>query len=69
MKSRPGWWNVVDMRRLGPIESPEVQATHERLMALVIERQAKGTIHIVANSLSPCRCAAWAATAAWSRTT
>jgi methyl-accepting chemotaxis protein len=51
MKSRPGWWNVVDMRRLGPIESPEVQATHERLMALVIERQAKGTIHIVANSL------------------
>jgi methyl-accepting chemotaxis protein len=50
-KSRPGWWNVVDMRRLGPIESPEIQATHERLMALVIERQARGTIHIVANAL------------------
>jgi hypothetical protein len=39
------------MRKLGPIESPEIQATHERLMAMVPERQAKGTIHIVANSL------------------
>jgi methyl-accepting chemotaxis protein len=51
LDNRPGWWNVVDMSRLGPIRDPEVQHVHERLMGLVVQQGAEATIHVVANPL------------------
>ena len=47
----PGFWNVVDMRRLRPVDSPVVQSVHERMMALVLRRGVAGTVHVVANPL------------------
>jgi methyl-accepting chemotaxis protein len=47
----PGFWNVVDMRRMRPVESPVVQGVHERMMALVVRRGVAGTVHVVANPL------------------
>ena len=51
LDNRPGWWNVVDMSRLGPAQDPEVEKVHGRLMGLVVEQGAEATVHIVANPL------------------
>ncbi|AGZ38516.1 methyl-accepting chemotaxis sensory transducer [Actinoplanes friuliensis DSM 7358] len=51
LDNRPGWWNVVDMSRLGPAKDPEVEKVHGRLMGLVVEQGAEATVHIVANPL------------------
>jgi methyl-accepting chemotaxis protein len=51
LDNRPGWWNLVDMSRLGPVKDPEVQKVHERLMGLVMEQKAEATVHIVADPL------------------
>jgi methyl-accepting chemotaxis protein len=51
LDNRPGWWNVVDMSRLGQPKDPEVEKVHGRLMGLVVEQGAEATVHIVANPL------------------
>ena len=51
LDNRPGWWNVVDMSRLGPVRDPEVENVHQRLMGLVVEQGAEATVHIVASPL------------------
>ncbi|WP_199753259.1 methyl-accepting chemotaxis protein [Actinoplanes sp. ATCC 53533] len=49
--NRPGWWNIVDMSRLGPVRDPAVEQVHGRLMGLVVEQGAEATVHIVADPL------------------